>query len=109
MDDVAARKALVANSQENHFIGKPASDVLTCDKHLLSGVTLQISIRRSTNDFVLISKTNKHYQVKIIEDNLYVRKMTKADHVLTCLELFLQMEEEVRAMTIFSRKNLYDV
>ena len=32
-DDVAARKALVANSQENYFIGKPASDILTCDKH----------------------------------------------------------------------------
>ena len=50
-DEVAARKALVANSQENYFIGKPASDILTCDKHLLSGVTLRISFRRSTNDF----------------------------------------------------------
>ena len=39
-DDVAARKVLVANSQENYFIGKPASDILTCDKHLLSVVTL---------------------------------------------------------------------
>ena len=27
-DDVAARKALVATSQENYFIGKPASDIL---------------------------------------------------------------------------------
>ena len=40
VDDVAARKALVANFQENYFIGKPASDILTCDKHLLSVVTL---------------------------------------------------------------------
>ena len=59
---VAARKALVANSQENYFIGKPVSDILTCDKHLLSGVTLRISFRRSTNDFAVIS--NKHYKVK---------------------------------------------
>ena len=26
-DDVAARKSLFANSQENYFIGKPASDI----------------------------------------------------------------------------------
>ena len=85
-DDVAARKALVANSQENYFIGKPASDILTCDKHLLSGVTLRISFRRSTNDFAVISESNKHYKIKIIEANLYVRKMTVADHVLTAIE-----------------------
>ena len=35
-------KALVANSNENYFIGKPSSDILTCDKHLLSGITLRI-------------------------------------------------------------------
>ena len=33
-DDVEARKALVAKSQENYFIGKPASDILNCEKHL---------------------------------------------------------------------------
>ena len=85
-DDVAARKALVNNSQENNFIGKPASDILTCDKHLLSGVTLRISFRRSTNIFVLISESNKHYIVRLIEANLYVRKIKIADHVLTAIE-----------------------
>ena len=85
-DDVAARKALVANSQENCFIGKPVSDILTCDKHLLIGVTLRISFRRSTNDFAVISESNKHYKFKIIEANLYDRKMTIADHVLTATE-----------------------
>ena len=86
VDDVAARKALVANSQENYFIGKPASNFLTFDKHLLSGVTLRISFRRSTNDFAVISESNKHYKVRIIEANLYVRKMTIADHILTAIE-----------------------
>ena len=85
-DDVAARKALVNNSQDNNFIGKPASDILTCDKHLLSGVTLRISFRRSTNNFVLFSESNKHYIVRLIEANLYVRKMKIADHVLTAIE-----------------------
>ena len=85
-DDVAARKALVANSQENYFIGKPASDILTCEKHLLGGVTLRISFRRSTNDFAVISESNKHYRVRIVEANLYVRKTTIADHVLTAIE-----------------------
>ena len=85
-DNVAAGKALVANSQENYFIGKPASDIIACDKHLLSGVTLRISFRRSTNDFAVFSESNKHYKVKIIEANLYVGKMTVADHVLTAIE-----------------------
>ena len=40
----------------------------------------------STNDFVVISESNKHYKVKIIKANLYVRKMTVADHVLTAIE-----------------------
>ena len=98
-DDVAARKALVANSQENYFIGKPASDILTCDKHLLSGVTLRISFRRSTNDFAVISESNKHYKVKIIEANLYVRKTTIADHALTAIEKTLLKTPAVHRYT----------
>ena len=86
MEDVAARKALVANFQENYFIGKPASDILISDKHLLNGVTLRISFGRSTSDFVLISKSNTHYKVIIFEANLYVIKMTRADHVLIAIE-----------------------
>ena len=84
--DVAARKALVADSLECSLLGKPASDILTCDKHLLSGVTLRISFRRSPNDFTVISDSNKHYRVKIVEANLYVRKMTVTDHVLSAIE-----------------------
>ena len=85
-EDVTERKALVANSNDNYFIGKPSSDILTCDKHLLSGITLRISFRRSKNDFAVISESKKHYKVKIIEANLYVRKMTVSDHVLTAIE-----------------------
>ena len=85
-EDVTARKALVADSLENYFIGKPARDILTCDKHLLSGVTLRISFRRSSNDFAVISEADKHYKVNIIEANLYVRKITIADHVLSAIE-----------------------
>ena len=59
--------------RKTFFIGKPACDILTCDKHLLSGVTLRISFRRSTNDFAVISESNKHYKVRIVEANLYVR------------------------------------
>ena len=41
-DSVAARIALVANSQENYFVGKPANDILTCAKNSLTGFTQQI-------------------------------------------------------------------
>ena len=100
-EDVTARKALVANSNENYFFGKPSSDILTCDKHLLSGITLRISFRRSTNDFAVISESNKHYKVKIIEANLYVRKMTISDHVLTAIEKTLLKTPAVYRYTDF--------
>ena len=60
---------------------------MSCDKHLLSGVTIRLSIRRSPNDFVVISEdVAKHYKVQIIEANLYTRKMTVTDYVLSSIE-----------------------
>ena len=57
----------------------------TCDKHLLSGVTLKLSYRRSHEDFLIILEdAAKHYKLQILEANLYVRKMTVTDHVLSC-------------------------
>ena len=85
--DVGELKTLVAQSFEATFIGKPACDILTCDKHLLSGVTLRFSFRRSSNEFVTIAETAaKNYKVKIEQANLYVRKMTITDNVLGTLE-----------------------
>ena len=56
-------------------------------KHLLSGVTLRIAFRRSIVDFVIISDdAAKHYKVKIVEANLYVRKMTLNDEVVSAIE-----------------------
>ena len=68
--DVAARKTLVADSLECFLLEKPVSDILTCDKHHLSGVTLRISFRRSPNDFTVTSDSKKHYRLKIVEANL---------------------------------------
>ena len=86
-DDVTERKGLVAVSSELKLFGKIACDFLSCDKHLLSGVTIRLSLRRSPNDFVVISEdAAKHYKVQIIEANLYVRKMTVTDYVLSSIE-----------------------
>ena len=80
--EVNRRKTLVRQSAECTFYGKVAVDFFTCDRHLLSGVTLRISFRRSIDDFVVISDdAGKSYKVKIIEANLYVRKMTLNDVV----------------------------
>ena len=59
----------------------------TFDKHLLSAVTLSFSYRRSHEDFLIISEdAAKHYKLQILEGNLYVRKMTVTDHVLSAIE-----------------------
>ena len=86
-EDVTERKGLVAASNELKLFGEIACDFLSCDKHLLSGVTIRLSLRRSPNDFVVISEdAAKHYKVQIIEANLYVRKMTVTDYVLSSIE-----------------------
>ena len=85
--DVAERKRLVAASAELRLFGKIACDFVSCDKHLISGVTARLSLRRSHNGFVVMSEDNgKHYQVQITEANLYVRKMTVTDFVLSSIE-----------------------
>ena len=72
------------------YIGKVAADVFSCDKHLLSGVTLRISFLRTRPEFCLIYDVDtKDYKVTITQANLYVRKMTVADHVYTAIETTL--------------------
>ena len=70
-------------SAECTFYGKIAVDCFTCDRNFLIGVTLRIAFRRSIDDFVIMSDdAAKHYKLKIVKTNLYVRKMTLNDDVL---------------------------
>ena len=56
-------------------------------KHLLSGATLRLSYRCFYEDVLIISEdAAKHYKLQILEANLYVRKMTVTEHVLSALE-----------------------
>ena len=85
--EIARRKNSVRESAEFTFYGKVAVDFFTFDKHLLSGATLRIAFRRSIDDFVIVSDgAAKHYKLKIVEANLYVRKMTLNDEVVSAIE-----------------------
>ena len=86
--EIDRRKELVKKSSfECAFYGKVAVDFCTCDRHLLSGVTLRIAFSRSIDDFVIMSDDPaKHYKVEILEANLYVRKMTLNDDVMSAIE-----------------------
>ena len=71
--EVNRRKDFVRQSAECTFYGKVAVDFFTCDRHLLSSVTLRIAFRRSIDDFVIMSDdAAKHYKVKIVEANIVV-------------------------------------
>ena len=75
--EVNRMKTLVRQSNECMFYVKAAVNFFTCDRHLLSDVTLLIVFRRSIDDFVIMSDdAAKHYKVKIVETDLYVRIMT---------------------------------
>ena len=49
--DFISQRELVRESREIWFYGPAGVDFFTCDKHLLSGVTLRLSYRRSQEDF----------------------------------------------------------
>ena len=85
--EVNRTKILARQSAECTFYGKISVDFFTCDRRLLSGVTLGIAIRSSIDDFVIMSDdAAKQYKVKIVEANLYVRKMTFNDTVVSAIE-----------------------
>ena len=50
----ASRRAETRDSQEVTLFGKVTADIFSCDKHLLSGVTLRFSFVRSKPEFALI-------------------------------------------------------
>lgn len=86
----AARERSTRTSNVVTVIGKVAADFFNCDKHLLNGVTLRISFLRARPDFCLISEEDaKHYKIVVTEANLYCRKMTVADHVVSAIEKVL--------------------
>ena len=66
--EFTSQKELICESREVSFFGPAGIDFFTCDKHLLSGVTLRISYRRSLEDFLIILEdAAKHYKLEIIE------------------------------------------
>ena len=80
-----------------YFLWKGGSRFFTCDRHLLSAVTLKILFRRSIDDFIIIYDNNrKSHKVKIIESILYVRKMTMNDDVVSAIEkLYYQVQRPI--------------
>ena len=82
-----ARKQAARESAQITLYEKLAVDFISCEKHLVSGVTLRISFRRSQDDFATISEAaGKNYKVKIDETNLFVRKLTVSDNVVGAIE-----------------------
>ena len=60
------RQGETKESNTGNFNGKFAADVFSCDKHLLSGVTLRISFLRSRPLFCLIYDDDaKDYKIEI--------------------------------------------
>ena len=52
MEELMERSAVIAASNELNQFGKISREFMSCDKLLLSGVTLRVSLRRSLNNFV---------------------------------------------------------
>ena len=84
------RVAETRQSQSITLIGRVASDFFSCDKYLLSGVTLRITFLRNRPEFCLIHDADaKEYKVEISQANLYVRKMTVTEQNFAAIETTL--------------------
>ena len=65
---ITARQVTVRRSAQLTLYGKIATDFFSCEKLLTRGVTLQISFRRSQDDFAIVSEDGaKQYKIKIDE------------------------------------------
>ena len=63
---IAQRELLVRRSIQLTLYGKVAADFFSCEKHLISRVTMRIFFRRSQDDFVIMTEDGaKHYKIKI--------------------------------------------
>ena len=81
------KMTLVRRSGEVTLYGKLAVDFFSCEKQLLSGVSLRITFRRSPNEFVVMSESDtKNYKLVLNSANLYVRKMTVSDNIVSAIE-----------------------
>ena len=69
--DFASQRELVRESREIWLYGHDGVDFFTCDMHLLSGVTLRLSYRRSEDFFIISEDAAKHYKLQILETDLY--------------------------------------
>ena len=59
----------------------------TCDRHLLTGVTVRNAFRLSFYDCVIMcDDAAKQHKVKIVEADLFVRNMTLNDTIVSALE-----------------------
>ena len=86
--EVNKKEALAMGSGKCTSYGKMAVDFWYVKKNLLSDVTHRIDLRQAVDDFVITFEVAaKHYKVKIIEVNLYVRKMTLNDDVVSLITL----------------------
>ena len=76
--EVNRQKTLVRQSNKCTFYGRVVVYFFTCDRHLLSGVTLQNFFRRSVDHFVtILGDAAESHKVKIIEANFYVSMSQK--------------------------------
>ena len=99
-----ASQVSVRESEQITLYGKLAVDFVSCEKHLISGVTLRLSSRRSQDDFVTISETAaKNYKNKIDEANLFVREITLSDKVVGALEKTLNTPEMYRYNEVITK------
>ena len=95
-------------SQEITLFGKVAADIFSCDKHLLSGVTIRISFVRSKLEFVLIYDADaKNYKITPSQANLYLRRMTVSDQVYTAIEKTLTKTPALYRYTEIYRRLTY--
>ena len=94
------RTAETRESAEIYFIGRIAWDFFSCDRILISGVTLRISFLRNRPENALVyDDETKDYKIEIIQTILYVRKMTVSDNVYSNVVTYCHTQNVPRTIS----------
>ncbi len=99
------RKELVKKSEEITFFGRLSVDLFACDKLLIPGVDVRITLTRSSASFCLIGDdTTKNYTVEINKAVLKMREMIVDKSVFDKIQSQITKEPAVYPFTEIKAK-----
>ena len=89
------RSQWIEDSRQVQLVGKFYTDIYTCNRPILNGVSLDVTLFRTRPEFTLLTKNvfaDKKYQIKLLDCKLAVRRLKLTMEWKSTLEAHLKHE-----------------